>query len=69
MRTTFDPVSIFHTCEAHPGGHVGTFTPTALVRLGCGCRRWRMRRCDNTRMEVVDGTCDRHAGELQEAPT
>lgn len=53
-------VTALHTCEGHPGGHVGTFTPVAFVRLGCGCTRFRVRRCDGTPMQLLDGHCSTH---------
>lgn len=53
-------LTAFHTCNGYPAGHVGIFTPMSRTRLGCGCNRFRVRRCDGTDMHLLDGACSRH---------
>lgn len=59
-----DLLTAFHTCEGHPDGHVGSFVPVSRTRLGCGCQRYRVRRCDGSGMELLDGACARHDDDL-----
>ncbi|MDP9820402.1 hypothetical protein [Nocardioides massiliensis] len=64
------PLTLFHTCSGHPDGHIGTFTPTRRTRLGCGCTRFDLTRCDGIRLHALDGVCPMHANDLdtQETP-
>lgn len=59
------PVAIFHTCDGNQGGHVGTFVPLSSTRLGCGCTRFRLRRCDGTELHALTG-CALHPTDLEQ---
>jgi len=59
-------LTVFHSCTGHPEGHIGTFTPMSRTRLGCGCQRFRLRRCDGTDMHVLDGACHTHPDDREE---
>lgn len=62
-------LTAFHTCAGFLEGHIGSFTPMSRTRLGCGCQRYRVRRCDGTEMHLFDGACGVHETDFEESPT